>query len=71
MIPNEPKKAKKFIKGLRTELREKLVPLQLSSYRAAVELAFEIENDIEEQKIRKGVLTTPTPINQPSPQQYG
>ncbi|KAK2995849.1 hypothetical protein RJ640_015809 [Escallonia rubra] len=50
LVDTEERKARKFVKGLNKDLRDKLIPLQLQTYMAVVDTALAIENDLEEQK---------------------
>ena len=48
MVKSEAEKTKRFVKGLKPEIKVKLVPLQLRIYLQAIEKALEIEMDIQE-----------------------
>ena len=48
LVRNEANRTKKFIKGLKAEIRSKLIPLQLKLYMQAVEKALEIKADMLE-----------------------
>jgi len=47
LVKKEAKKTKRFVKGLTSKLRSKLVPLQLRIYVYAIEKALEVEVDIQ------------------------
>ena len=46
LIRNKVDKTKKFVKGLKTEIRSKLIPFQLKEYMQDVEKSLEIEADM-------------------------
>ena len=48
LVSEEEDRAKRFVRGLRPEIRSKLVPFQLQVYSQAVEKALEIESDMQE-----------------------
>ena len=48
LIRNEADRTKKLVKGLKTEIRSKLITLQLKIYMQAVEKALEVEADMLE-----------------------
>ena len=48
LVRSEAEKTKRFVKGLRSEIRGRLIPLQLRNYLQAVERALEVEMDIQE-----------------------
>jgi len=48
LVRSEADKTKKFVKGLKTEIRSKLIPLQLKAYMQAVEKVLEIKADMLE-----------------------
>ena len=48
LVKSEAKKIKKFVKGLKSEIRGKLIPLQLRNYFQVVEKALEVKMNIQE-----------------------
>jgi len=48
LVKSEADKTKMFVKGLKPEIRGKLVPLQLRIYLQAVKKALKVEMDIQE-----------------------
>ena len=48
LVREESDRMKRFVRGLRPEIRSKLVPFQLQVYVQAVEKALEVERDILE-----------------------
>jgi len=48
LVKSEAEKTKRFVKGLKPEIRGKLVPLQLRIYLQAVKKALKVEMDIQE-----------------------
>ena len=48
LVRSEADKTKRFVKGLRSDIRGRLIPLQLRNYLQAVERALEVEMDIQE-----------------------
>jgi len=48
LVKSEAKKTKRFVKGLKSEITGKLIPLQLRNYLQAVKKALEVEMDIQE-----------------------
>ena len=48
LVSEEEDRAKRFVRGLRPEIRSKLIPFQLQIYGQAVEKALEIERDMQE-----------------------
>ena len=53
LVSEEEDRTKRFVRGLRPEIRSKLIPFQLQVYSQAVEKAMEIERDMQEsQEIR-------------------
>jgi len=52
LVREEADRTKRFVRGLRPEIRSKLVPFQLQVYVQAVEKALEVERDIlEDQEV--------------------
>ena len=47
-MKSEAERAKRFVKGLKSEIRGRLIPLQLRNYLQAVKRALEVEMDIQE-----------------------
>jgi len=45
---SEVERTKRFVKGLRSEIRGRLIPLQLKNYLQAMERALEVEMDMQE-----------------------
>ena len=50
LVKDEAEKTKRFVKGLKSEIRGKLIPLQLRNYLQAVEKTLEVEMDIQESR---------------------
>jgi len=48
LVKSEAERTKRFVKGLRLEIRGRLIPLQLKNYLQAVERALEVEMDMQE-----------------------
>ena len=48
LVKSKAKKTKRFVKGLKSEITSKLIPLQLRNYLQAVEKTLEVEMDIQE-----------------------
>jgi len=48
LVKSKAKKTKRFVKGLKSEITSKLIPLQLRNYLQAVKKALEVEIDIQE-----------------------
>jgi len=48
LVSEEEDRTKRFVRGLRPEIRSKLIPFQLQVYSQAVEKAMEIERDMQE-----------------------
>ena len=52
LVRKEADRTKRFVRGLRPEIRSKLVPFQLQNYVQAVEKALKVERDIlEDQEV--------------------
>ena len=52
-MSEEEDKTKRFVRGLKPEVRSKLIPFQLQIYSQAVEKALEVERDMQEnQEVR-------------------
>ena len=70
LVSEEEDRAKRFVRGLKPEIRSKLIPFQLQIYSQAVEKALEIERDMQEsQEVRTRELPfmkRPRYINAPS-----
>jgi len=47
-VKSEAERTKRFVKGLKSEIRGRLIPLQLRNYLQAVERALEVEMDMQE-----------------------
>jgi hypothetical protein len=60
LVPDEATRAKRFVKGLRSEFRSRMVVLGLTNYYDAVEKGYAIENDIEEHKGKRESFSEPT-----------
>ena len=43
LVKSEAERTKRFMKGLRSEIRDRLIPLQLKNYLQAVERDLEVE----------------------------
>ena len=50
LVKGEAKKTKRFVRSLKSEIRDKLIPLQLRNYLQAVIKALEVEMDIQESR---------------------
>ena len=48
LVKSEAKRTKRFVKGLRSEIRGRLIPLQLKNYLQAVEKVLEVEMNMQE-----------------------
>jgi len=48
LVKSEAERTKRFVKGLKSEIRGRLIPLQLRNYLQAVERAVEVEMDMQE-----------------------
>ena len=48
LVKSEAERIKRFMKGLKSEIRGRLIPLQLKNYLQAVERALEVEMDMQE-----------------------
>ena len=46
LVKGEVEKTKRFVKGLKPEIRGRLIPLQLRNYLQAVEKSLEVEMDM-------------------------
>ena len=48
LVKSEAERKKRFVKGLKSEIGGRLIPLQLRNYLQAVERALEVEMDMQE-----------------------
>jgi len=48
LVKSEAERTKRFVKGLKSEIRGRLIPLQLKNYLQALERALEVEMDMQE-----------------------
>ena len=48
LVSEEEDRTKRFVRGLRPEIRSQLIPFQLQIYSQAVEKALEVERDLQE-----------------------
>ena len=48
LVKSEAERTKRFMKGLRSEIQGRLIPLQLKNYLQAVKRALEVEMDMQE-----------------------
>ena len=48
LVKSEAERTKRFVKGLKPEIRGRLIPLQLRNYLQAVKKALEVEMDMQE-----------------------
>ena len=48
LVKSEAERTKRFVKGLKSEIRGRLIPLQLRNYLQAVERVLEVEIDMQE-----------------------
>ena len=46
LVKSEAERTKRFVKGLKSEIRGRLIPLQLKNYLQAVKRALEVEMDM-------------------------
>ena len=49
LVKDEEEMTKRFVRGLKQEIRSKLIPFQLQVYVDAMEIAFEVEMDMHGQ----------------------
>jgi len=48
LVKSEAERTKRFVKGLKSKIRDRLIPLQLKNYLQAMERALEVEMDMQE-----------------------